>query len=526
MLKLLIVDDEPLVIELIIRCIDWEEIGYEIVGKAFTAEEAEALTDELQPDVIFTDVRMPEHTGLELARAVLSKYTDIKIIMISGYDEFSYVNEGLKIGIFDYILKPIAEETLLEVACRVRDVILKEREHNDEFERLKLEFEQNFEVIREKHIERLVTSQNVELVAENLAFFDIKLNEGCYQAAILEYSEDEEVKEKKDLLQSIQVRDIVNAFFSGYPAILLFEKHFQRIGIINNQPEVDFAVLCSGLQAELCKSAGICARIGIGERYKDLRQLSISYREACDVLTYGFSAEMERSIQYHEIFSRLGENPVMQDGIFRKFEYYMKQAMLEEAKETVCSTFTMLRECVITKEQAVRIAMRYVMEIFSAAEELRVSYTEDEKDETELIYGLLCLSNLKDMQGYICDLLLSFMDAFKKQNGTKNVSVVQAAEAYLKEHYQDPELSLAQIARELYVNPNYLSRIFKEKNGKSFREYLLDIRMEKALVLLRQTTLKSYEVAEKIGIKDPGYFSFCFKKKFGKSVQSMLRSEL
>ena len=107
MLKLVIVDDERLVRELISLCVDWNELGYEIVGSAKTAEEGLELVEKVQPDVLFTDVRMPGKTGLDLGRTVLEEFPDLKVVVISGYDEFSYVNEGLKMGIFDYILKPI-----------------------------------------------------------------------------------------------------------------------------------------------------------------------------------------------------------------------------------------------------------------------------------------------------------------------------------------------------------------------------------------------------------------------------------
>ena len=209
MLKLLIVDDEKLVREMVKLCIDWNEIGFEIVGMTSTADEGEALVDALRPDLLITDIRMPHRTGLELARSVLNKYTDLKVVIVSGYDEFDYINEGLKIGIFDYVLKPIDDTALRELAIRVRNVILEEHRHTEEFARLKQEFEQNYHYMRERHIERLITSQNMDSAVENLRYFGVELNEGCYQAAILEYKADFLVTKQSSLHSIAQWRPLV-----------------------------------------------------------------------------------------------------------------------------------------------------------------------------------------------------------------------------------------------------------------------------------------------------------------------------
>ena len=130
---------------------------------------------------------------------------------------------------------------------------------------------------------------------------------------------------------------------------------------------------------------------------------------------------------------------------------------------------------------------------------------------------------ISELHYYLIGLIDSIFYLYRRENETKNVNVVQNVENYVKENYESPDLTLAQVAELMFVNPNYLSRAFKKRTGKTFREYLFDLRMEEAFRLLRQTSMKSYEVAEKVGIKDPGYFSTCFKKKYGISVLEMER---
>ena len=296
MIKLLIVDDERLVRELIRLSVNWEEIGFSIVGTAATAEEGIEMVDELKPDVVFTDVRMPGQTGLDLARTIVDKYPLIKVVVISGYDEFAYVNEGLKIGIFDYLLKPIAEEALRDVGCKVRDAILAQRKHNEEFEHYKKEFELNYNEIKEKAISRLVYSSEVELVAENLKVFHIELNEDTFQAAVLEYGRGIEYETEKELLEAIRIREIVDEFFAAYDHIFLFERSYPYIVIINNQKGLDFNRLCQEVCRFIVETVPIQAYIGVGSFYKSLWQLSISYREAKSALKYNFTKQNGKCI--------------------------------------------------------------------------------------------------------------------------------------------------------------------------------------------------------------------------------------
>ncbi len=523
MLKLLIVDDERLVRQLIQMCVDWEEIGFTVVGTAATAEEGLEKVEELHPDVLFTDVRMPGQTGLDLARTVVERYPSIKVVVISGYDEFAYVNEGLKIGIFDYLLKPISEEALQQTGCKVRDAILEERRHNEEFQRYKREFEQNYKAIREKNISRLVYSQNVELVAENLKVFGIELQEACFQAAVLEYSFGEEFGSEEELITSFQAREILEAFFRQYSHIYFFERSYPYIVMLNNEMQSGFEALCR----ELCKvlaDQGLFVRIGIGGFYRDLRQLSVSYREAKTALTYGFTKKSGECISISELPEKETDDSWLKKNQIQNYAYYIGQGMIPEAKNQIREIYSSLRGQVLSRDQAIFQTANLVIETYAAAGELHISAEELEQGRMSTLARVLQIHDLEEMEQCVLELLDRLMLAFRRKNEEHNSGVVETVEDYIQENYFYPDISLAQMAQMVYVNPNYLSRAFKKKTGKTFREYLQDLRMEKAMVLLRNTALKAYEVAEKVGIRDPNYFSVCFKKKFGYSVQDLDRS--
>lgn len=523
MIKLLIVDDERLVRELIRLSVNWEEIGFSIVGTAATAEEGIEKVEELKPDVVFTDVRMPGQTGLDLARTIVDKYPMIKVVVISGYDEFAYVNEGLKIGIFDYLLKPIAEDALKDVGCKVRDAILAQRKHNEEFEHYKKEFELNYNEIKEKAISRLVYSSEAELVAENLKVFHIELNEDVFQAAVLEYGQGIEYETEKELLEALRIREIVDDFFAAYDHIFLFERSYPYIVIINNQKDVDFKRLCQEVCLLIADKVSTQVYIGVGSFYKTLWQLSISYREAKSALKYSFTKQNGKCIYFQEILKNQNKEVSVHDVVIKNYIDYIRQGMINEAQEVLKDIYQNAVDQNMTKDQAVFMTIDLIIETYTAAKELKIDLYSIEKNRTRIVADVLTMTDLSEMEKRILDLLNQLFEVFRKDHEANNANVVANIEDYIKTHYGESDLTLAKIAEIFYMNPNYLSRAFKKRTGKTFREYLLDYRMEKAILLLRQTSLKGYEVADKVGIQDPNYFSVCFKKKFGYSVREMER---
>lgn len=149
-LNVLIVDDEYLIRNLLRMRINWEEQGMSIMGEASNAQEALDLVDKQQPDIMFTDIYMPNMDGIELSRLILKKYPDIKIVVVTGHDEFEYARQSIQIGIVDFILKPIRAAELLTVTDKLRAMIDEERKREQEIQRLRADLERNFPYLREK----------------------------------------------------------------------------------------------------------------------------------------------------------------------------------------------------------------------------------------------------------------------------------------------------------------------------------------------------------------------------------------
>lgn len=140
-LNVFIVDDEYLIRNLIKMKVNWEKVNMEVIGECGNAEDALNMLDELKPDIIFTDICMPSMNGIEFSKVIKDKHPNTKIVVVTGYDDFNYARDSVRIGVSDYILKPINSDEIMEVLERVKGEILAYRKHEEELYILKKQIE-------------------------------------------------------------------------------------------------------------------------------------------------------------------------------------------------------------------------------------------------------------------------------------------------------------------------------------------------------------------------------------------------
>ena len=241
LLKVFIVDDEHLVRNLLKNCIDWEKIGYKVIGEASNAHEALDLADRLRPDVIFTDIYMPFMDGLEFSKIVFERYPLTKIIVLTGYEEFEYAKKSIKIGIADFLLKPINDDEIRKVALDMKTRIRAERSHRDEYNRMKKQLEEYRPYLKEKLLNSII--QNVfssEEMKQQLDYFHIRINSDHIQAAAIEVSfpdNSDKTGEEERLLLNIQCLELVSKYFRDDECVNVFFA-------INNMTQVFSFTFC------------------------------------------------------------------------------------------------------------------------------------------------------------------------------------------------------------------------------------------------------------------------------------------
>ena len=520
MLNVLVIDDEKLVRQMVMRCIDWEGLGLHIAGEASSARMGLELVDELRPDLVFMDVRMPGMDGLTCSRRILEKHPEIKIVILSGHDEFEYASEGIRIGVFDYLLKPINAGELEKTAIKARDAVLEERNHREEFQRFKEELEKHSSYIRDRQLSALVRSRTPEQYLESLAYFGVKLDGESFQVALIEINSRKEEGEEEKLLMKMHARKIVEDYFGDHPGVYVVDSGAERLILLNNQSENIIYECAEELKTYLENNTEETICIGVGKVYAELKMLRESYQEAKDALKSRFVSEEEGVICFRDIypFYDTESASALDDENLHELENAIRISDSDKASDSLKKICGYLKKTNGEKEHIQIFSVQILSAVMKVISELKLEETSELLNYSTLLANVFTLQTFEEICGYLENAVLEACRVTGKEISGKKKDLVHKVKDYMEDHYCEEDLSLNSLAEIFYVNASYLSRVFKEKTGNTFSGWLFEIRMREAEKLVQRTDLRAYEIAEKVGISDPHYFSSCFKKHTGLSV--------
>ncbi|MDP9702032.1 response regulator [Paenibacillus polysaccharolyticus] len=528
-LKVLLVDDEYLIRNLLRMRIDWQEQGMQIVGEACDAAEALEQIELLHPDIVFTDIYMPKMDGIELSGLILERYPNIKIVVVTGHDEFEYARQSVKLGISDFILKPIRATELLQVTTKLRAAIEQERGREYELTKLREEMKRSLPYLKERFVNQWLQGVlHEEEVREQLHFYRIPIAADHPQSrvAIIEVqaalpSQAETSTEEVHILMRMDGLKHVQAYYQqDIYKIIVMDTH-NRIVILATQPDAKLTEQAEKLLEELrclLKVDGSEAdvTIGIGQLYSGWESVCIAYREACRALDYQTFVGKNQVICFEDLVieSDKRSQPYRSDkGLLEQLQFCISVGAGEEAvsllKQILATPFS-------NTAQFRMAAMDVITECQRAAMEQQLE--GEQVFNQEAVSIMLMAEHLPDLRAMLEQYVRAISGVIKAKRQAKEVNLIDQVKAYLEEQMSNAEVGLSSTAAAFYVSPGHLGRLMKKETGQTFVEYLTQLRMKKAESLLKQTDLKGYEIGEQVGIPDPQYFSVLFKKQFGRSM--------
>ncbi|WP_058303892.1 response regulator [Gorillibacterium timonense] len=506
MYKVMIVDDEPIIRMGIRASVDWTSKGLEMIGDYSNGEAAlEALSKE-QADILITDIKMPLMDGLELTRRAMERYPGIKVILISSYNDFQYVRQGIVLGAMDYILKLTMEpEELLSVLDRCVEAIEKERIGAG----VKGTWRNQLLMADRKNAERglgeLIRNGSCERVE---SFLPEAFDQGCTMASLI-VDRAEELKQANGyLFLSMMVDELKRLFYKRFESgvaiatkenelLLLIPIHFSLPNELKNMLEAETGLrLTMGYVnevpsdrltqkiAELEKAHTYRFYRGSGGIYRIGERWSSDGWQAPDVFCRANSLAT-----HHQMTEAEGSAAEPLQQLARKAqEWGREQKEPERVKREACDFFSAL----YLKELEPKLALEYYQDLMSA--------------ET--------LNELVD------SLVVSIRECESGRSGegkpSSNQLIVDKAEEFLAKHFTEG-ITLQMVADHVHVSKNYFSFLYKKQTSHTFIDQLIHLRIERAKELLRHRDLKIYEIAEQAGFNDVKYFSKLFKKLTGSS---------
>lgn len=525
MIKIFLAEDEVIIRNGIKNSIDWEKEGYQFVGEAGDGELAYPLILKEKPDILLTDIKMPFMDGLELSEAVKKELPDIKIIILSGYNDFDFAKKAIGIGITNYLLKPITAEELLKAIKEVAAQIYEEREKKALFEKYEEEMQENAELARQGFLTRVLTeSMAMTEILEQGRKVGLDLSAQAYNFVLFKLNNYGVENIQQQLVSAFMS---VEAFMEKQKSVYYFHRGVEGwafLFLAEGEKELDHMVeSCkAGLKKTLLLFPDVEYFGGTGKPVFRLRELKDSFMEAERAFAGRFNAGKNRIVSLKELqeeheeeiqvrgLGSMEENREM----IRKF---LRNGTEEEVESFVKAYFEEVPEDSI---QSMMMRQYILMDIYicvvSFGEKLGAQSGERIQKECGDIKEIReSVRNAEDMKEFIARLIQRTIQIRDQASGQRYAAVIEAARNYIGENYMSDEISLGAVASGVGMSPSYFSSVFSQETGKTFVEYLTAIRMEKAKEFLMCSGKKISEIGFEVGYKDSHYFSYIFKETQG-----------
>ena len=535
MLKIFLAEDEVIVRETIKRMIPWEELGFELVGEAADGEMALPLLIRQKPDLLITDIKMPFMDGLTLAKLAKKELPELKIVILSGYDDFNYAKQAINIGVEDYLLKPITKNALIERLSEIRSRYEHEKTQKEYYEKFQREMQAYEKNSSRDFFEALVRgSMDMMEVYKKAEKLGVDIVAEAYNILIFTMNSEEDFSGQKEGYSEWEAEslEMLEEFFSGHPSAMLFRSNIFSYGVLlKGQKESikEITKECVG------KIQGILKRkeskrewfLAVGQPVERLSQIKKSYHTASRAFSQRYLYG-ENILYYDEMEMmehRSGQADTNDNAYLKKVDVnalnpailqkFLSNGIQEEIENFVKDYFY-----AIGQEPMESLVFRNYVILnvrFSVITFLKGLGCDTEGMEPENTEEILAESgkNIESAIAYAEKMVSQAITIRDQNSGNKNRSILKTAVDFIESHYMEEEISLNTVANVANVSANHFSALFSQNMGQTFIEYLTSLRMNKAKELLRCTGMRSSEIAGEIGYKDAHYFSYLFKKTQG-----------
>lgn len=523
-LKVFLAEDEFVVREGIKNKIDWESNGLEFVGEAGDGELAFPIIQKEKPDILITDIRMPFMDGLELSRLVKAEFPDTEIIILSGFEEFEYAREGIKIGVAEYLTKPINASDLLNEINKIADEIRKRKEEERMRAQYGKEMKESLRLEKKDLFKNLVMGQtsvaSLIKMAEKLNLSVTALSYNLVLLKIISSKHDE--SEFSGSL--VKIDDEIEDFIDGRKIISFDRTPEGKAYLFMGDDEEEVKKAIAGFEdmvkEQVSKYTTNRYFGASGKAVARISEIPTSYEAAAKAFAFRFfekesvfmdgSKEIDLPVGNPDNFNVNDVNPTKINR--EKVEGFLKTGAEEEAGFFVDAFIREIGESAFNSSMMRQyIAMDTYFAVAKFHENLGLKRETVEAFDAASKF----LINAEDTKEYIIRIIKEAIKQRDRLSSNRYETVVEEVYRYVEKNYQTEELSLNEIALNVNFSPSHLSMIFSQETGQTLIKYITDVRMNKAKELLKCTSKRSSEISALVGYQDPHYFSYLFKKTQG-----------
>ena len=517
MIKLLLMDDEYFFRESLKKSVEWELLGIEICAEADNGEKALSMLKKYTPDIILADINMPKMDGLTFIQKAKEIRNDIKIIIISGYDRFDYAKRAIHMGVKGYLLKPVDEKELMGLLKAAVDEIQQEKIITYEQKQFRQKFDKSQYVAKQYCLKELLLlneDKEVSEIEENIKEVLAGWNSFTVIVGKVEQGED------LALLNFIASNILGEKLGKSCRFENLQDDRKNIVFLVNQMDAIERDAFCGILEdCQKIFSDRLDRKVlfGIGNTYHSYENIYRSYQEAIKVLPFDIS-QMEKPVINYQDADNVGQSgPSLSAQQKIQITMRLNENDFESLREMTGDIFKELEGRCLT-EDAVRI---FSIELLLLC--MNKIHTGDKKQtggirREQLFDRLDKINSYSELKGYILEVYQAACSEGNQQGGIKPERTperIREVVSFIEGHYQEEKLSVESIAKEFYINYNYLCVLFKKHMDITINDFITETRMQKALEMMYNGAFVVQEIAEKVGYTNVNYFSKCFKKKFG-----------
>lgn len=519
--RAILVDDEPIILQGLQILIDWEAHDFEIVGCASDGIEGLDLIQKLNPDLVISDIQMPNMSGVQMISQAYDQY-HCKYIVLSGYSDFAYAQQCISFGVQEYLLKPIDENELIQALEKVKSRIALDKSSDAAQTRLN-DLNQKLQVLTTDELLRDISNSYFETDEDFyhlLSDYSLSLPCGSHYLALAFQAMG------ADGLSTLRETLSQTLDEAGYPYLLFYYTNNTYISFFSFPDEASmrkFQTRLSSLHERILdvRNADVC--IGIGKDCPHAKGLPLSCQQALHALSFKIIRGTKSINPFDSTLQKAHFIQTVPEALWDTYRQSLLQSNFANISHAIRKIFRYMTDVSDMPILGIQInTLNLIMTCIRYLSELPafpvVSY-----ENTDFLKQISSFQTADELEKYAQNMIYNLINSNNDAEITRPTELISKVENYVNENYLE-DLSLMHVAQVFYISPIYLSQAFKKQTGQLYLDYVTQVKINAAKKMLLTTDLMVYEISERLHYKDSKYFSKLFEKKTGKKPSEFRRN--